>query len=37
VDGVSDLAAYVAKLGNERVHALIPAEHRFAEPVDYGY
>jgi glutaconate CoA-transferase subunit A len=37
VDGVSDLAAYVTKLGNERVHALIPSEHRFAEPVDYGY
>lgn len=37
VDGVSDLAAYVTKLGNERVHALIPAEHHFAEPVDYGY
>jgi len=37
VDGVADLGAYVAKLGNERVHALIPAEHRFAAPVDYGY
>ena len=37
VDSVRDLEAYVAKLGNERVHALIPAEHRFAEPVDYGY
>lgn len=37
VDGVRDLGGYVAKLGNERVHALIPAEHRFAEPVDYGY
>ena len=37
VDGVSDLAGYVAKWGNERVHALIPAEHHFAEPVDYGY
>jgi glutaconate CoA-transferase subunit A len=37
VDGVSDLQAYVAQLGNERVHALIPSEHRFAEPVDYGY
>ncbi len=37
VDDVADLSAYVAKLGNERVHALIPAEHRFAEPVDYGY
>ncbi|HSQ60428.1 MAG TPA: CoA-transferase [Acidobacteriota bacterium] len=37
VDDPADLAAYVAKLGNERVHALLPAEHRFAEPVDYGY
>ncbi len=37
VDGVSDLTGYVARLGNERVHALIPTEHRFAEPVDYGY
>jgi glutaconate CoA-transferase subunit A len=37
VDGVADLTAYVAKLGNERVHALIPTEHHFAEPVDYGY
>jgi glutaconate CoA-transferase subunit A len=37
VDGVPDLAAYVAKLGNERVHALLPVESRPAEPVDYGY
>jgi glutaconate CoA-transferase subunit A len=37
VDGVGGLGDYVAKLGNERVHSLIPAEHRFAEPVDYGY
>jgi len=37
VESVAGLAAYVAKLGNERVHALIPSEHRFAEPVDYGY
>ena len=37
VDGVGDLEGYVKKLGNERVHALIPSEHRFAEPVDYGY
>ena len=37
VDDVADLPAYVAKLGNERVHALIPSEHRFSEPVDYGY
>jgi len=37
VDGVSGLGDYVAKLGNERVHSLLPAEHRFTEPVDYGY
>ena len=37
VEGVPDLDAYVTRLGNERVHALIPMEHRFAEPVDYGY
>ncbi len=37
VEGAPDLGAYVARLGNERVHALIPVEHRFAEPVDYGY
>ena len=37
VEGVPDLAAYLRKLGNERVAALLPAEHYFAEPVDYGY
>ncbi len=37
VDGVRDLAGYVARLGNERVASLIPLEHHFAEPVDYGY
>jgi len=37
VDGAPDLAAYLARLGNERVAALLPAEHHFAEPVDYGY
>ena len=37
VDGVRDLAGYVAKLGNERVASLIPLEHHFAPPVDYGY
>ena len=31
------LEGYVARVGNERIHALIPTEHRFAEPVDYGY
>jgi glutaconate CoA-transferase subunit A len=37
VDGVPDLSGYVARLGNERVASLIPMEHHFAEPVDYGY
>ena len=37
VDGAADLPAYVRKLGNERVAALLPTEHHFAEPVDYGY
>lgn len=37
VDGAADLPAYLRKLGNERVAALLPAEHHFAEPVDYGY
>jgi glutaconate CoA-transferase, subunit A len=37
VEGTPDLAAYVARVGNERVASLMPAEHRFAEPVDYGY
>ena len=37
IDGAPDLAAYVARLGNERVASLMPAEHRYAEPVDYGY
>jgi glutaconate CoA-transferase, subunit A len=37
VDGARDLPEYAARLGNERVAALIPTEHAFAEPVDYGY
>jgi glutaconate CoA-transferase subunit A len=37
VDGARDLAGYLAHLGNERVASLIPVEHHFAEPVDYGY
>ena len=37
VEGASDLDAYVRRLGNERVAALIPMEHAFPEPVDYGY
>lgn len=37
VEGAGDLAGYVARLGNERIASLIPLEHRFAPPVDYGY
>lgn len=37
VEGAADLPAYVRKLGNERVAALIPLEHALPEPVDYGY
>jgi glutaconate CoA-transferase subunit A len=37
VEETPDLEAYVRRLGNERVAALIPLEHAFAEPVDYGY
>ena len=37
VEGAPDLEAYVKKLGNERVAALIPMEHALPEPVDYGY
>ena len=37
VDGVSDRAAYLARLGEERRQALLPREHRYAAPVDYGY
>jgi len=33
----SDRAAYVAKLGEERIHSLGVKEHRYAAPVDYGY
>ncbi len=32
-----DRAAYVAKLGEERIHSLGVKEHRYAAPVDYGY
>ncbi len=32
-----DRAAYVAKLGQERIHSLGVKEHRYAAPVDYGY
>jgi len=37
VDDAPTLAAYVAKLGDDRIHALLPAERRPSEPVDYGY
>jgi len=37
VEGAADLDAYVRRLGNERVAALIPLDHHFPEPVDYGY
>jgi hypothetical protein len=37
VDDARDLAGYLARLGNERVASLIPLEHHYAEPVDYGY
>ena len=37
VEGAPDLDAYIRKLGNERVAALIPLEHALPEPVDYGY
>jgi glutaconate CoA-transferase subunit A len=32
-----DRAAYVAKLGEERIHSLGVKEHSYAAPVDYGY
>ncbi len=34
---VPDRAAYVAKLGEERLRSLGVKEHRYAAPVDYGY
>jgi glutaconate CoA-transferase subunit A len=37
VDGVRSLEEYVGRVGNERIHSLIPLEHHVAEPVDYGY
>ena len=37
VEGAPDLDAYVKRLGNERVAALIPLDHHFPEPIDYGY
>src|SRR2546422_5312072 len=37
VDSALDLGGYLKALGNERIAALIPLEHHFPEPVDYGY
>jgi glutaconate CoA-transferase subunit A len=37
VDGVPGLEGYVKRVGRERIHSLIPVEHHFADPVDYGY
>jgi glutaconate CoA-transferase subunit A len=37
VDGVADRAGYLALLDEGRREALLPREHRYAAPVDYGY
>jgi len=37
VEGVEGLGGYLKRLGNERVASLIPLDHHFPEPVDYGY
>lgn len=37
VMGIPDRAAYVKKLGEERVQSLGVKQHRYAAPVDYGY
>ncbi|HLH23717.1 MAG TPA: CoA-transferase [Chloroflexota bacterium] len=37
VEGVPDRAGYLARLGEARRQALLPREHRYAAPVDYGY
>ncbi len=37
VEGVPDRAGYLARLGAARREALLPREHRYAAPVDYGY
>ena len=34
---IPNRAAYVSKLGAERIHGLGVKEHRYAMPVDYGY
>jgi glutaconate CoA-transferase subunit A len=37
VKDIPNRAAYVAKLGEERIRSLEVKEHRYAAPVDYGY
>ena len=37
VDAVGDRAGYLARLDDERLQGLLPREHRYAAPVDYGY
>jgi glutaconate CoA-transferase, subunit A len=37
IRGLPDHAAYLARLGPERLDALRPRERRLAAPVDYGY
>ncbi|MGE5141108.1 MAG: CoA transferase subunit A [Rudaea sp.] len=37
VTGVRDRGEYLQRLGEERWRALQAREHRYAEPVDYGY
>jgi glutaconate CoA-transferase, subunit A len=37
VDGVPDRAGYLDRLGAARWQALLPREHHYAAPVDYGY
>ena len=37
VEGVPGRAGYLARLGEARREALLPREHRYAAPVDYGY
>jgi glutaconate CoA-transferase, subunit A len=37
VEEPGGLAGYLGHVGNERLASLIPTEHHFAEPVDYGY
>jgi len=37
VGGVPDRAGYLERLGEERWRGLLPREHHYAAPVDYGY